>query len=282
MYGNKQCDEACNNRECGYDNGRCTASQITESCLRRQDSSSVDYGFKPLISGLALQVPLAEQVNGRSFKVVSEHEADDNLQYRQVGDSKMLRHIPRPSTLGFAYCRTPVGQIPLLSLHTCLAHTSACQLTAGRVGSYRAPSRFISGACNTRARLQRERACAGAGLPHTVAGRTPRCQPLRWITEQYDLPELRRGPERHLSLRCTCYPSAILGAPTQGCRAQLPGLSCCGGGRHLCLGPSGLGVAKSHGHFMEESWLRRSLPDLCHVGGRYRAQFTPIALQVLL
>ena len=85
MLDNKECDSACNKRECGYDKGRCTATQITDACLARQDAGTIDYGSKPLTSGLAVTIPRADRGgDGRSYRVVSRQEADNSLAYRQV------------------------------------------------------------------------------------------------------------------------------------------------------------------------------------------------------
>ena len=89
MLDNKECDPACNKRECGYDNGRCTAAQITEACLARQDAGTIDYGSRPITSGLAVAISPVDRDDGRSFKVVSKQEADTNIAYRQVSAKRV-------------------------------------------------------------------------------------------------------------------------------------------------------------------------------------------------
>jgi hypothetical protein len=52
MFGDTVCDPNCNNRECGYDAGACTLSQIRSVCTAEQDLGRTDYSTKPLALGL--------------------------------------------------------------------------------------------------------------------------------------------------------------------------------------------------------------------------------------
>ena len=52
MYGDAVCDPNCNNRECGYDAGRCTQSQIRSVCMAEQDLGRTDYSTRPEALGL--------------------------------------------------------------------------------------------------------------------------------------------------------------------------------------------------------------------------------------
>ena len=52
MYADAVCDPNCNNRECGYDAGACTQSQIRPVCMAEQDLGRIDYSTKPEALGL--------------------------------------------------------------------------------------------------------------------------------------------------------------------------------------------------------------------------------------
>ena len=52
QYDNQECNDSCNRRECGYDNGRCTAAQIESKCKERIETGGYDYSTKPLSLGL--------------------------------------------------------------------------------------------------------------------------------------------------------------------------------------------------------------------------------------
>mmetsp|Transcript_9115 Transcript_9115/g.23876 ORF Transcript_9115/g.23876 Transcript_9115/m.23876 type:complete len:1171 (+) Transcript_9115:57-3569(+) len=54
-YTNDACDLNCNNRECGYDRGVCTYSQIKATCLPVQDAAQIDYSTKPTAGGLTVR-----------------------------------------------------------------------------------------------------------------------------------------------------------------------------------------------------------------------------------
>jgi len=56
MYGDTICDPNCNNRECGYDAGACTLSQIRSVCMAEQDLGRTDYSTKPQALGTLVGV----------------------------------------------------------------------------------------------------------------------------------------------------------------------------------------------------------------------------------
>ena len=109
QYTNSACDAACNNRECGYDDGVCTYSQIEASCLSVQDNAQVDYSTKPLSLGLTLGraggfervpavalerspaareaglVPVALSLNLEPTRTILQQEFNENFIFAEMG-----------------------------------------------------------------------------------------------------------------------------------------------------------------------------------------------------
>jgi len=52
LYMNDVCDDACNNRVCGYDRGRCTNTDILSKCVALEAAEGIIYASKPIAAGL--------------------------------------------------------------------------------------------------------------------------------------------------------------------------------------------------------------------------------------
>ena len=75
QFDNQECNDSCNRRECGYDNGRCTAGQIESKCQQRIETGGYDYSTKPLSLGLSRQSASTSAASGNGFYVVPKAEA---------------------------------------------------------------------------------------------------------------------------------------------------------------------------------------------------------------